>query len=131
MTGNGLTDVSFEVREGEILGVAGLGEAGGDRLLNCLMGGARRGDISIAGRRTRIRNPAEAWRQGLAYVPGERRSKGLLLSQDIARNVALPHHARLARFGPWSIDRPSSPRRQPLAGVSACGPQDPPKRLAA
>ena len=98
MTGNGLTDISFEVREGEILGIAGLGEAGGDRLLNCLMGGARRGDISIRGRRTRIRSPAEAWRQGLAYVPGERRSKGLLLSQDIARNVALPHLDRLARL---------------------------------
>ncbi len=98
MTGNGLTDISFEVREGEILGIAGLGEAGGDRLLNSLMCGARRGDISIRGHRIRIRSPAEAWRQGLAYVPGERRSKGLLLSQDIARNVALPHLARLARL---------------------------------
>ena len=115
MTGNGLTDVSFEVREGEIPGVAGVGEAGGDRLLKCLMGGARRGDISIGGRRTRIRNPAEAWWQGLAYVPGERRSKGLLLSQDIARNVALPHHARLARLRTL-VNRPAE-----LAEAAAVG----------
>ena len=98
LTGNGLSDISFEVREGEILGVAGVGEAGGDRLLKCLMGGARRGDISIAGRHTRVRSPWEAWRQGLAYVPGERRSEGLFLSQDIVRNVTLPHLGRLARL---------------------------------
>jgi len=62
------------------------------------MGGARRGDISIAGRDTRVRSPWEAWRQGLAYVPGERRSEGLFLSQDIVRNVTLPHLGRLARL---------------------------------
>jgi ABC-type sugar transport system ATPase subunit len=99
MAGNGLEDLSFEVSEGEIVGVAGLGEAGGDRLMKCLMGGARGRDISIAGRRTRVRSPAEAWRQGLAFVPGERRSEGLFLSHDIVRNVTLPHLGRLARLG--------------------------------
>jgi ABC-type sugar transport system ATPase subunit len=106
VTGNGVADVSFEVREGEILGVAGANEAGGDRLLKCLMGGARGGDISIAGRRIRIRSPAEAWRAGLAFVPGERRSEGLFPSQDIARNVTLPHLGRLARLGAF-VNRPA------------------------
>ena len=54
--------------------------------------------FSIAGRRTRLRRPWEAWRQGLAGVPGERRSEGLFLSQDIVRNVTLPHLGRLARL---------------------------------
>ena len=97
--GLGLSDLAFEVREGEILGVAGVGDAGGDRLLKCLFGEARTGEISIAGHSARIRNPAEAWRRGLAYVPGERRSEGLFLSHDIAFNVTLPHLGRLARFG--------------------------------
>jgi ribose transport system ATP-binding protein len=98
MTGLGLSDLAFELREGEILGVAGVGDAGGDRLLKCLFGEARTGEISIAGRSVRVRNPAEAWRCGLAYVPGERRSKGLFLSQDIAFNVTLPHLGGLARL---------------------------------
>jgi ABC-type sugar transport system ATPase subunit len=115
MTGNGLVDVSFEVRKGEILGVAGLGDGGGDRLLKCLMGGARGGDISIMGRRTRVRSPAEAWRQGLAFVPGERRSEGLFLSQDILRNVTLPHLRRLARLSAFA-NRPAE-----LAEVATVG----------
>jgi ribose transport system ATP-binding protein len=99
MAGLGLSDLSFELLEGEILGVAGVGDAGGDRLLKCLFGGARTGEISIAGRAMCIRNPADAWRRGLAYVPGERRSEGLFLSHDIAFNVTLPHLGRLARLG--------------------------------
>ena len=99
VAGLGLSDLAFEVREGEILGVAGVGDAGGDRLLKCLFGGARAGEISIGGRSVRVRSPAEAWRRGLAYVPGERRSEGLFLSHDIAFNVTLPHLRRLARLG--------------------------------
>ena len=106
VTGLGLSDLAFEVREGEILGVAGVGDAGGDRLLKCLFGGARTGEISIAGRSVRIRNPAGAWRRGLAYVPGERRSEGLFLSHDIAFNVTLPHLGRLARLGVF-LNRPA------------------------
>jgi ABC-type sugar transport system ATPase subunit len=133
VTGNGLADVSFEVREGEILGVAGLGQAGGDRLLECLMGGARDGDISIGGRRTRVRSPAEAWRRGLAYVPGERRSKGLFLSQDIARNVALPHLTRLARFRAL-VNRPAELAEAAAVGrrvrLRAAGPRQSVRRLS-
>ena len=98
VAGLGLSDLSFELRDGEILGVAGVGDAGGDRLLKCLFGGARTGEISIAGSAMRIRNPADAWRRGFAYVPGERRSEGLFLSHDIAFNVTLPHLGRLARL---------------------------------
>jgi ABC-type sugar transport system ATPase subunit len=98
VTGLGLADLAFEVHEGEILGVAGLGDAGGDRLLKCLFGGAQSGEILVAGRSVRLRNPAEAWRRGLAYVPGERRSEGLFLSHDVAFNVTLPHLDRLTRL---------------------------------
>jgi ABC-type sugar transport system ATPase subunit len=99
VAGLGLSDLAFEVREGEILGVAGVGDAGCGRLLKILFGGAQAGQISIAGRSLRVRNPAEAWRHGLAYVPGERRAEGLFLSHDIGFNVTLPHLGRLARLG--------------------------------
>jgi ABC-type sugar transport system ATPase subunit len=106
VTGLGFADLTFEVREGEILGVAGLGDAGGSRLLRCLIGGARSGNISIDGRPVPIRNPAEAWRRGLAFVPGERRSEGLFLSHDIACNVTLPHLGQLASLGAL-LNRPA------------------------
>jgi ABC-type sugar transport system ATPase subunit len=104
LSGGGLDDVSFEVREGEILGIAGLAESGQDQLLAALMGGAGRGVIEIGGRAVRVRDPARAWKLGLAYVPRERRSQGLFLGQDIIRNVVLPHLGVISRLGVW-LDR--------------------------
>ena len=95
----GLEAMSFEVREGEILGLAGLANAGGDRLLRALMTGSRRGALSIGGHPVRLRGAADGWRRGLAYVPRERRAEGLLLSQGVAENIALPHLERLSRLG--------------------------------
>jgi ribose transport system ATP-binding protein len=98
LTGKGLEEISFDVREGEILGLAGLGDSGGDRLLRVLMGGMTGGSVAIAGEAVRARGPAEGWRRGLAYVPRERRSEGLLLSNSVADNVALPHLRRLSHL---------------------------------
>ncbi len=106
MAGDGLEGISFDLHQGEILGVAGLGDSGGDRLLKALMGGASSGTVSIAGEAVRARGPAEGWRRGFAYVPRERRSQGLFLSQDIAHNVVLPHLRRLSRFN-WFLNRPA------------------------
>jgi ABC-type sugar transport system ATPase subunit len=94
-----LNAISFDVREGEILGVAGLANAGQDRLLSALMGQAKAGEVSIGGKLALARNPAQAWRLGLAYVPRERRSEGLVLSEDVTRNVVLPHLDWLSRWG--------------------------------
>ena len=99
LRGPGLGPISFDVREGEILGLAGLGDAGGDRLLRALMGGMSGGAASLGGEQIRPRGPAEGWRRGLAYVPRERRAEGLLLSKSIVDNVALPHLRRLSRLG--------------------------------
>jgi ABC-type sugar transport system ATPase subunit len=99
LTGQGLQAISFDVREGEILGLAGLGDAGGDRVLRALMGGMKRGSVYVAGERVETRGPAEAWRRGFAYVPKERRAQGLLLSNAIADNITLPHLRRLGRLG--------------------------------
>ena len=133
LTGLGLSDLAFEVREGEILGIAGLADAGGDRLLRCLLGGARTGEISIAGRRVRIRNPVEAWRRGVAYVPGERRAEGLFLSHDIAFNITLPHLGRLARLGAlisWAAERASAQSLGRRVRLRSTGPRQKVWRLS-
>jgi ABC-type sugar transport system ATPase subunit len=97
LRGLGLEGVSFAVKNGEIFGLAGLGDAGGDRVLGALMGEAHSGAVLVDGKEYSASSLAAAWRAGFAYLPRERRSQGLLLSHDVARNVALPHLRRLAR----------------------------------
>jgi ABC-type sugar transport system ATPase subunit len=109
LSGDGLSDISLALREGEILGLAGLGGAGGDRLLRAIMGASTSGAIALAGKPVRFRGPADAWASGLAYVPRERRAEGLLLKHDIAANVSLPHLKTMSRLGIW-LDRAAERR---------------------
>jgi ABC-type sugar transport system ATPase subunit len=107
LTAPGLFDIGFSLRAGEILGVAGLAGAGRGALLRALMGAVPRSGTVTLGGRPLGATPARAWRQGLAYVPRERRSEGLMLRRSIIETVALPHLTRLSRAGLWL-----SPRRQ-------------------
>ncbi len=90
-----LAEVTLKVAKGEILGIAGLSGSGQRELLRTLFGDLplRRGTIELAGRPYRPSSPADAWRAGLAYVPRERRSEGLVLSRPIFENVTLAHLA--------------------------------------
>jgi ribose transport system ATP-binding protein len=99
-------EVSFEQRAGEILGVAGLSGAGRTELLRAVIGADRRlgGEITLAGSNNGWRSPAGAWEQGIAFVPEERRSQGLILSRGISDNVSLPHLGHLSR-GRVFLDR--------------------------
>jgi ABC-type sugar transport system ATPase subunit len=96
LSGEGLADVAFEIKRGEILGVAGLAGAGAERLTRALINGA--GRLKLDGAPITLNNPADAWAQGVALCPRERRTEGLLLMQDVARNIALPHLSRLNRW---------------------------------
>jgi ABC-type sugar transport system ATPase subunit len=97
-----LRDISLTVRRGEVVGLAGLVGSGRSALMRTLMGvkPARTGTIEVAGRPVRIRNPRDAHRFGLAYVPEDRKSEGLVLGWSILRNVAL---ARMNDRRPWSF----------------------------
>jgi ABC-type sugar transport system ATPase subunit len=95
----GIAGVSFDLAPGEVLGVVGLSGAGRGALLASLMGASPRsgGTVTLAGRPFAPRSPAEAWAAGLAHVPRERRSEGLMMAHALTENVSLPHLARLAR----------------------------------
>jgi len=87
-----IDDVSFEVRKGEILGIAGLMGAGRTELVMSLFGcyaGASVGTVEIDGKRVRIRNTEEAIKHGMALVSEDRKKYGLVLSMDIKSNVTL------------------------------------------
>lgn len=95
----GLGPVSFQVAEGEILGFAGLSGSGREVLLRALIGAVPRvGDLTLRGTPLAA-TPAKAWAQGLAYVPAERRSDGVMPRRALAETVALPHLSRLSRLG--------------------------------
>lgn len=98
LTGDGLRDVSFELHKGEILGVTGLADAGQERLTRSIVSGVHTTKIALNGKPVRIRWPADAWARGIASAPRERRAEGLLLSDDIASNIALPHLNWLSRL---------------------------------
>jgi ABC-type sugar transport system ATPase subunit len=94
-----LSGITLDVREGEVLGLAGLEGSGQGRLLKLLTGGRHFGEAMLAGKPLNAREPADAWKARIAYVPRERRAEGLILSQTIIENTTLPHLGRFTRFG--------------------------------
>jgi ribose transport system ATP-binding protein len=110
VVGDDPNGVSFEVRAGEILGVAALEGQGQDLLFDYLAGERRptSGDIDVAGTRFAPRNPFEAIRKGVVLVPADR-VLALLPQRPIRENIASPLYNRISRWGP--INRRDESRR--------------------
>nr|WP_283094803.1 ATP-binding cassette domain-containing protein [Loktanella sp. SALINAS62] len=87
-----LSDITFELRAGEVIGIAGLANAGQSILLETFMGlnPITSGHAQLQGGAL-PRSPEHAWKRGVAYLPKERRSEGLMLNMSIRSNIALPH----------------------------------------
>jgi rhamnose transport system ATP-binding protein len=100
-----LRDISFFVRRGEILGVAGLVGSGRTELAETIFGlsPADSGEILISGRTAKITSPAEAIQQGIGYVPEDRRRHGVILDLAIAANTSLANLKIVSSHG--LIDR--------------------------
>jgi ribose transport system ATP-binding protein len=101
-TAIGHTNVSLEVRPGEILGLYGLVGAGRSELAKAILGLERitGGTVAVHGQPVRIRNVGEALRRyRLGYVTEDRKDEGLFLEQPVSRNVAVTVWRKLARFG--------------------------------
>ena len=97
----GIYDVSFDVRAGEVFGLAGLVGAGRTELARVLFGiePADSGTISLRNELISIRSPRDAIRHGIAYVPEDRRRHGIILEMPIAANTTMAILARLFPFG--------------------------------
>jgi ABC-type sugar transport system ATPase subunit len=112
--------LSFDLRAGEILGLAGLVGAGRSRLLRGLFGArAAPFTLTVRGRPVVLRSPREAVRAGLAYVPEERGSEGLILDMLVERNIALPNLRRVLLEDERAIARPYMERFGIRAAVRA------------
>ncbi len=97
--GPNLRQVSFSVRSGEIVGLGGLKGSGGEQTLEAAIGELRllSGSLTWRGKTFRPRGPFDAWRQGIAYVPGDRTGEALLMDFSVQMNLTL---AQLVLSGP-------------------------------
>ena len=84
-------ELDFEVRAGEVVGVAGLVGAGRSEMLAALFGArpALGGDVLVAGKGGLPRSPRESLRRGLALVPEDRKGQGLILDMAVKENISL------------------------------------------
>ncbi|MBV9656197.1 MAG: sugar ABC transporter ATP-binding protein [Acetobacteraceae bacterium] len=96
-----LRPVSFAVAPGEVLGIGGLAGHGHRELFLALFGAGRAtgGQVLLDGKPVRLRNPREAERAGIALVPEDRKSEGLLLPMSVRDNLSLALLRRLSRAG--------------------------------
>jgi len=94
-------DVSFSVRSGEIVALAGLVGAGRSEIARAVFGVDRysSGSVTVSGKRVPKRNPAAAMALGLALVPEDRRKQGLVLESGVAVNTTMAIRKSLRRFG--------------------------------
>jgi len=99
--GRAVRDVSFQVRAGEILALAGLVGAGRTETLRLIFGADARdaGEILLDGRPLEIRSPRDAIAAGIGLLTEDRKLQGLVLGRSVRENFALPNLARLSRLG--------------------------------
>jgi ABC-type sugar transport system ATPase subunit len=99
--GQAVRDVSFQVRAGEILALAGLVGAGRTETLRLVFGADPRdsGEIHLDGRPLDIRSPRDAIAAGIGLLTEDRKLQGLVLGRSVRENFSLPNLARLSRLG--------------------------------
>ncbi len=96
-----LKGVSFDLREGEILGIAGLMGSGRTELVMTIFGEFAKitqGALVLGGREIKIANSHSAMENGISLVPEDRKRHGLVLMQSVLKNISLPNLDRFAGF---------------------------------
>lgn len=99
--GKKLQKISFSVRAGEIVGIAGLMGAGRTEMMRLLFGADKKktGKIVIDGQEARITDPASAIQAGVVLVTEDRKHQGLILDMSVRENLAITNYEQIARSG--------------------------------
>jgi ribose transport system ATP-binding protein len=99
-TSNRVNGVSFELRQGEVLGIAGLMGSGRTETLRALFGidQPTGGEIYVKGKKTVMRSPKDAINNGLALIPEDRRVQGLVLEHQVKDNILLPSLSKITKI---------------------------------
>jgi ribose transport system ATP-binding protein len=101
--GSALDGVTFAVRAGEILGIAGLVGSGRTELLRAIFGADRidGGEMTLQGKPYAPRSPIDAVKAGLGFVPEDRKREGLVSDFTISENISLPNYDLVAAARTW------------------------------
>lgn len=94
-------NISFSLRKGEILGVAGLMGAGRTEIMRAIFGvdPHKEGKIYLNGKEIQIKKPLDAIHQGFGFITENRKTEGLILDFSIANNISLPSEGALSKGG--------------------------------
>lgn len=114
-SGDAFAGITLQARKGEILGIYGLVGSGLDELSKALFGAqpVTAGTITLEGQGMRFRSPADALAAGVFLVPGDRRTEGLAMNDDVVFNTTLANLGRAAR--PGGLMRLRAPRQDAAA----------------
>lgn len=105
LSGNGVHDISLQIKKGEVLGLAGLIGAGRTELAELLFGVKQRtsGRVVLLGKEVAPKLPRAAIDSGIALVPEDRKKQGALLEVDIKGNISMAILERISKF--FTIDK--------------------------
>jgi ribose transport system ATP-binding protein len=106
-TNNRVNGIDFELKQGEVLGIAGLMGSGRTETMRALFGIdlATGGDIYIKGKKTVIKSPKDAILNGIAFIPEDRRVQGLILDHQVMDNIILPSLSKITNKAFFVNDR--------------------------
>lgn len=98
---NEYDNISLELRKGEILGISGLVGAGRTELLRGIFGVEKhdKGEIYLRGKKINFKSPNQAIKHRVGLVPEDRRLQGILVEEDVKRNISLPSIISTAKYG--------------------------------
>ncbi len=101
LSGSGVNNVSFDLHQGEILGVSGLMGAGRTELMKVLYGALKRtsGEIHLDGKLIHNRSPQEGLDSGIVYISEDRKGDGLILGMSVKENMSLTALEHLSQYG--------------------------------
>lgn len=130
-----IDDVSFNVRAGEIVGLAGLVGAGRTEILRAIAAAdiVQSGSIAIDGKPQRLRTPGEGIAAGIAFITEDRKGQGLVLGMTVRENISLAHLAQFINRD-LLIDRTSesaaAEQKIEELRIRATGPEQPVRTLS-
>lgn len=124
---NRFKNISFEIRSGEILGIAGLVGSGRTELVRSIFGvdDFDSGSVKYLGKNVTKFSPARSISMGIAFLPESRKDQGIIPARSLGENISLPHLRELSRFG-WinkSAERALVNKFFALCGIKAASPQ--------
>lgn len=129
-----LQDIALTLRQGEVLGIAGLAGAGKSELCKALFGATRSRIAAgrLHGAPWRPRSPHDAVARGLALVPEERRREGIFIDESVAMNLSVTADDSFSRWGVYRHRQAWRWAQQIIArlGIRTRGPQQPLRRLS-